>query len=495
MDERRFNQYFELDSLLAENLSVPPEDVLREVTPWRRAMKRILVGLVLGTLTLNFWKLDYILPAAGHILILLGLRALRRENGFFRFWWNSFLLQTGLYVFRLLRQAAPGWTDFYKTPFGMGLTGLGLALKLIQFLCLWQGLRTVRRRAGLSPGAGSGFALLVFNCVILLLAFSGLSQIGWFFFIGMLIAYICIIRGLVKLSRELDEAGYTIRPGPVRITDRALALGLSGAVLAGIAAVSLTCNRLPMDWQPVDPGQHSQVMETKTRLLELGFPEEILDDLTAEEIQSCTNALRVIVNVHAYALTNAFDDETPKPLNITGVAVELAGERETWRIFHHFSWETGTKFFGTEAIQFWPAYRDDMWWGRTAKADGRVLYNRGETAYWAAYYSLGEQTFTSDSLFWGRQTSTDLFASFSLPRNGEHCRGYVTYEMAELRDGCIIDSWVNYVHCRRMFQYPAMTASDWRMTGAWGLDSSPFHLVQDAIQFYPWTVDAEGTFG
>ncbi len=237
MDDRRleFRQQpdLELEDLLAEELSIPPEDVLREVTPWRRAMSRILWGLVLSSLTLNFWGLNYLLPALGHILILLGLRTLRRENRCFRAWWCALLVQTGLYAFRAIHMAAPGWQEFDKTALGMALIGAELALGFLQFFCLWLGLRQVRRGAGLSPGAGSALALLAFNVILTALIGMGLTQISWIFFAVILIIYIRIFRGLFKLSRELDEAGYTVRPALVRIPDLPLALGLAGAALAG----------------------------------------------------------------------------------------------------------------------------------------------------------------------------------------------------------------------------------------------------------------------
>lgn len=496
MDDRRFDhEPDELEALLADSLSAPPpEDVLRTITPWRKAMNRILTGLVLGAITLNFWKLDLLLPAAGHLLLLLGLRTLRRENRAFRVWWYAFLVQTGLWAFSLLHKAAPGWQDFDRTTLGMVLTGTALTLELLQFLCLWLGLRRVRQSAGLAPGAGSALALLGFNGLLLGLVAVGFTQIGWLFFILLVIVYICIIRGLYKLSKELDEAGYIVRPAPVHIPDWPLVLGLAGALLAGIAAVSLICNRLPMDWQPVDPAEHSQTAELEAELLELGFPEYVLADLAPDDIQSCAHPLRVVVDEYAYALTNTWDDETPKPLTITGVAVELAGEREKWRLFHYFSWDSGTRFYGTEAIQFWPTDHLNEGWTRSSPATGRVLYDRDGIALWSPYHFLGEETFTSNSLFWGAQTSTDLFASFSFPPRGDRCRGYVTYEAAELQDGWIIDSWCNYAHARKVFQYPALTALDWVQTRAISSDDEPFSFNWDAIQFYPWTVDEEGVF-
>lgn len=490
MDDRRFDKQPdpELEDLLAEGLSAPPEDVLREVTPWRRAMKRILIGLVLGTITWNNWNLNFILPAAGFLLILLGLRVLRRENPFFRLWWYALLVQTGLYAFQLIHWAAPGWREFGQTAPGRAVIGVGLALEFLQFFCLWQGLRGVRRKAGLSPGAGSGLALLIFYCFILFLALFGPSQLGWISFAVIFIVYVCIIRGLFKLSRELDEAGYGIQPAPVRVPDLPLALGLAGAVLAGITAVSLTCSPLSMDWQPVDPSEHSGLAEAEAHLLELGFPEEVLADLTRSDILSCANAVRVEVDRERHSLTMGWGDDTSKPLTMIHAAVELAGERKSWRIFHYFAWDSGTRFYGSEAFQLWTLYdRMEGGWRKLADPSGRLLYDRDGTTCSSPYHSLGVEAYATDSMFFGPQSYNDPMASFSFPRNGEHCRGYVTYAVEEVEEGWLLSSWINYVHQQKKFVYPAQTAREWQMSGAWNGDGLPFFRIQTAIQFHPYT--------
>ena len=69
------------EALLAQSVAeLPPEEIVAEVTPWRRAMNRILFGMALCAITLNFLCLNYILPAIGTALLLLGFRTLRREN-------------------------------------------------------------------------------------------------------------------------------------------------------------------------------------------------------------------------------------------------------------------------------------------------------------------------------------------------------------------------------------------------------------------------------
>lgn len=61
--------------------SVPerlPDKVAAAVTPWKRAMGRVLAGTALtGT---NLWGLNYLLPGIGLVLMLLGFRLLRPEE-------------------------------------------------------------------------------------------------------------------------------------------------------------------------------------------------------------------------------------------------------------------------------------------------------------------------------------------------------------------------------------------------------------------------------
>ena len=49
----------ELEAMLEETFDqLPPQDyVVEEITPWKKAMNRVLWGLGLCTLTLNFWNL------------------------------------------------------------------------------------------------------------------------------------------------------------------------------------------------------------------------------------------------------------------------------------------------------------------------------------------------------------------------------------------------------------------------------------------------------
>lgn len=503
MDKQNWNMDdLEFDRLLEEGLpEEPPDSIAQAVTPWRRAMSRILWGLALNAITFQFFGLQYWLPLAGVLLTLLGFRSLRQENRWFAAGWCLAWCQTALRLVFLMVNATIWQEVFYQMPAVQALGYLFYGMTVVQALCLWRGLRTVKGKAELLEGS-SGGALLVWYLVLFPLAVMEYS--GWLLSILFLTAYGLILRNLWTLSKALDEAGYAIRAARVVLSDRVLT-GLVLVVLAaGLAAGYLVGDRYPMDWQPEQPAGDEAAAEIKSDLLALGFPKAVLDDLTEEEIKACTGASLVLSQVNDYPVNNGrqvaefvgnihrfntvYDQ---KELRITDVAVRLPGQRETWQLFHHFAWTIDPEFRGTESIQLWGADRKGGGIGwHAGEVTGRLLCDRDGQVYTAPYYSLGPERYTYDSMFWGTQTSTDIWATFSLPREGENSRGYLTYTVEELEEGWSIDSWVNYTHQKSFLQYPVRTAMDDRKLGGFS-GNGAFKTIQDALQFFPYDEQPE----
>ena len=354
MRERKQNamREAELDRLLECGLTdLPPGDVLEDVTPWKRAMNRVLLGMALTGITLNVLCLNYLLPAVGMALLLLGFRALRRENRWFGVCWGITVVRTaygyGLLVLdtTILRGA------FYASPALSALTP-PICSVAGRCFCLRGGLGRYRRRRG-CPHVGGAAALMVWYGILGILAVIGYS--GLLLGVAVIVMYVLTLRSLWKLSKELDEAGYGVRPAPVRVSDRAVAGALAAVLALGCACGYLLGGRYPMEWAPVDAGEHSGVEESKARLLALGVPDYVLNDLTAEDLAACDGAILVVVDVDGYPVnsgrrvshsywiggerhTNIHTVYDVKELRITGVGVELPGER--WMLIQHFLWTT-----------------------------------------------------------------------------------------------------------------------------------------------------------
>ena len=500
MSEKEFETL--LEGSVAET---PPEDIVAEITPWKKAANRVLAGMALCAITLNFLCLNYILPAVGIVLQLLGFRALRRENKWFNACFAVTIIRAAYFFPTLVLNTTIFHATILTPSVTSALTAASVVLMLAEFVCLWQGLRAVKAKVGLPPSAKCAAALIVWCALMGVLA--AVQYEGLIIGAAMVVAYICIIRNLCKLSGELDEAGYSITPQPVRITDKCIVIALSAVVLVGCVLGYVFGSSYAMDWREAEESENSGVEEIKDKLLELGFPEYVLNDLTPEDIAACEGALRVVTDVEdkpadgGRTVTSVSgsgasrrivqDTVYDKKLRMTGVAVQVSDERERWIIFHHFLWLTEPGFYGTETVQLWPTYTEvSDGWASDGEVSGRVLYDRGGKTFAAPYHSLRSETYDYDSVFFGIRTRSDVFASFSVPRNGENCRGYVAYATSELADDYIISSWINYVHQQSWLQYPAMTAEEYRKSGFWD-DSGAFRMIQDALQFYPTDDDVE----
>ena len=482
----------EFEDFLSESISdLPPEDeTARSVNPWRRGMRAVLVGMALNSVTLNFWGLDYILPTVGVLLMLLGFRALRRVNRWFSACYWITVLQTVLTLFTFSLNATIWQESFYAGAWMPLLNLWALVFPMFRCFALWRGLREVRARAGLEPGAKPALMLLLWYILLILCADLGVGLVAGLVIIG---AYFLILRSLWKVSKELDEAGYLMEPAPVRLSDGALSAVVAVALVVGIAGGWALFHRYPMDWTEREaPALSAEAAEIRENLLELGFPDYVLDDLTEEDILSCKGAERVELKCavhpmnrgrvveHDHYRTKVFDH---KELQLTGVGVKLPGERDHWVLFHHFLWVEDVPFYGTESIQFWTTDHLEGW-GVAGDFTGRVLYDKGNTTYTAPYWSLGMESYTSDSMFFGQSEKQELFAAFSMPFRAENARGYVVYPVQERQDGWIIDSWMNYTHPTSPLQYPALTAMQMRMKNG-GDYAGVFVTAFDAIQFYP----------
>lgn len=462
MDKRdRNEQAFE--TLLAENLPAPPETVVAGVTPGHRALRRVLWGSALCTVTLQVSGLQYILPTVGLVLLLLGFRALRRENRWFcagfRFCGVWFACAAAGLALRaaIAPETASSWLGYAAA-----------ALELAVFLCLWRGLDAVQRKAGLPSGKS---AAALFFCYVLLVALTfARPNVGWLFAAVILAAYLCVLRSLFRLTRVLDESGYAVRPAAVRVPDGWLAAGLTAWLAACIACGYLFGGSYAMDWTALPP--QGAYAEERAQLAALGFPEDVFADLSEDDLAACRGALRVVSRSEDVPMNDGrtvkkgFGQHTwtdivydTRELRVTGVAVQIAEASDgggEWIVFYHFRWLENPGFYGTEALRVLPTSDEPVDWGDWT---GRVLYDRGGAAFAAPYASLGNVT-AAYSSFGTLVTQTSGIAAFSLPNRSENQRGYVACRVRTPAETPYLRIQMDYVHQKTWLQYPVEPSAE-----------------------------------
>lgn len=499
-DERRF------DDLLREDAAALPPPAAGEINPWSMAMTRVLWGLGLITITLNFLYLDVILPAVGGLLLVLGFCTLRRENTPLRWCYILSLASLAVRGACIVLAALPVET-------GLAPAYVNIALLQVLYVCLWRGMVGVSRAAGEEkPAATAAGAMAVFYAVLTVLALIGVE--GWLLVLPMLVLYILLLRSMVRLSRSLADTGYAITAAPVRLPDAAVLWGGLGVLLAAVLLAMFLGQRYPMDWHT--RSDVPQSVPIRQELLEKGFPERVLNDLTADEVAQLAGAVRVYhqterlysnTDYREVTLSRFLRDpphtlqydhtltETDDAGNRTyryvyrvydtleqtmrHVAVELPAEGDTARFvyIHHLTYAAPPSPY-TEMLELWPAWQTQGDWFPGGHVSGRVLCERNGTAQAAAFHTLKSGSQQVSDLFGTRQTQR-ITAGWSFPRGVESPRAYVFYDALRGQDGWVIESWANYV-CQTAPVYPFRDAAAlWHSYG-----SDAYSLRQTALQVF-----------
>lgn len=489
MDEQDF------DALLSRSLpELPPEDIVARTVPGKKALNRILVGYFLSTFTINGLGLNLILPVIGQILMLLGFRALQHENRWFSACYVFAVLQAFLRFGKLILDTTIFDLPFEDPQSAANAFHIALALQVlltaVSLLCFWRGLRTVQKACGIRSKAIGVLALLAWN--LLFCAMALLQMRGQFFggntLLFLLFSLIIILWMIARQAKALDATGYVLQPAPLRLSDRTLTL-----IILAILAIGCTCGHLffssyDMDWQTVDSTESAATSETKSQLAALGFPEDILDDLTPEDLARCHGAEQVVVDARTLNSENPTFDNGDYDIRLTNVIVLVPGETPHVVLFNHFSWLSTPKFYGTAALNILPTYEVSAeLWRLENGPTGRILYDDGDDSFVADYHSIEMRTVTSN-LFRNVAPSPSLYASFIFPNQGTRQRGYITYTIAPraiLPEGYRQAGYsqMTYMHQKKRFLYPAETADSSSIFSING----PFEAMQPAPLIFELT--------
>ena len=238
-----------LDELLKTGLTgLPPEAVVKRVTPWKKAMNRVLCGLLLCAVPLPIWCLNCLLPAAGLLCQLLGFRSLRRESRWFGACYALALVRACCFFASLVFNATILRT-LCPAPLTAAFRLLLEALLLFGLFYFWHALEDLQQKSNIATHAGGAVVLILWHAATYLLslfapALANQTGIAGVVMVGaagavLLAGLLLTLSSLRKISAALEEAGYILRPSPAKLPDRGVVLLFAAFLLGGCALGTL----------------------------------------------------------------------------------------------------------------------------------------------------------------------------------------------------------------------------------------------------------------
>ena len=168
VEENGFDSW--LESSVPEIL---PDEIVKQVTPWKKAMGQVLAGFVMTSLSLDIFNLD-IIPAEVFLELIYTKTVFLFAAGFYTY---------GVFVFLLF---------------------------------FWLGLRTVQQKAGLPPHAKGVLVLMLWYLVFYLLRMF-FGYLGLLLPVALFVVYAFAVQSVAKIMKELEDAGYVMDIAPTRI--------------------------------------------------------------------------------------------------------------------------------------------------------------------------------------------------------------------------------------------------------------------------------------
>ena len=491
------------DRALMEEMSQLPPDpqTLEDYTPWQFSIRKIMCGMALNTIRLEFFYLQYLLPLLGAVLLYLGCRSLRKSDPWFRLCWISsgFLLVVHMSVDILTATPLIQWvTDRPILDLSLASALSGVHFLLLVFLRA--GIRRAFTQTGQPfPKDWLGRGLIAYLLSIGVALWSELvpatqpAMIGytvtndWLYYgrpILFLVLEVYLLSCILRQSEALAGRGYDLVPAPVRLPGSRFLLAVFALVLLAIPLALFVSSRLPV-WPATEvtaplAGDQAVVRE---RLIALGLPEDLAYALDQAELERCAQVQQVI---QAQCKELGGGGEPASQPNNPTVPVNLGdgqAELSVWiillpgqrtRILHFFHYTQVPSRHLQNQFSVDPSgyfYVDDfaggLLWdkdGATFAAQPQIQLGGGETSQevpqWIAWIYQAE----FDAF--GRRHYSPWF-NFAIPSKAEHVRGYLAYTVhpQQSQNGAVEGFYgdVTYLFLRHqssLLHYPFASISD-----------------------------------
>ncbi|MBQ9891272.1 MAG: hypothetical protein IJM39_07660 [Firmicutes bacterium] len=528
-----------LDDLLGSALSQGvPEDVLRGVTPWKKAMKLVFAGLVLSLIGIDIYNIDLAVNIAGNILCILGFRRLRRENWSFMVCSVLSSLAAAVNISRLVINCMGRRLELVRLVYDRLAGGVLMALMIATLVFFLAALKLVEKKSGIPLGMGFAKNVLIWYVVIRAMMFwygyrqaQGVLPGHMFVFCVFLSAAIALcLHALYRLAKELEDPGYAIKASDPKVPDIAVIAALV-AISVALFAGSFATRNYPDSWKEYTPDANaSAITEELSKAPVLKFadpdnsgaqtprksgdtlefepadpvPAELLSMLTADELKHLQGSSRI------YLIADQYSEER------TYSVYAFVNGDEVWQLIS-FAWKNAPKASGSEAIAVTTTDKEDAFSGRMfCSIDGRPSVSEyyipagGRANYTAQDHSKsGQEGSTGHSGSTGSSDRTNSsgrsdrtgnsntpseiininemlnihyggagvdLAGFTIPRGAEDLRGYVLQKRVLEKDKLYSGLLMSYTHRTTDFMFPMHTAAEGYVSGTdqFSLAKRPF---------------------
>lgn len=395
-------------------------------------MTQIIEGLILTTLTLEFWDLQYWLPIIGSILLYQAFSILSKENKWFGVSFKILIISMLLQLIVIVVLTTP-YASWIGESRGVGV--LTTLLKIAFLVTFRQGMKECFIKTNVTIGRDPLLYLVIWHIGVLFFGClelgSGLIISGIFF-----IAYFVIMYALYAVRSTLDSVIKHHRMGGKRVVDKYIGYIYLSLCFVGIMSGCIASNRLKIEATLVNDSIESEI---RSHLRREGFPQEILTDLPDQVLHEFVGEL----SIQSSSELLVFETIGDALMEATTVYIQLPDN--LLYVLIYFEWKQG-KVLWQDGFTIPHIENREL-------VDGKLLYEKDGCNYMAPIPRLKEE-YVQSTNFFGTSTTHTISGAISYPLGSNRQRGYILCRLKLPDDQIFGATLLNYRHMITPFQIP-----------------------------------------
>jgi hypothetical protein len=310
--------------------------------------------------------------------------------------------------------------------------------------------RLILYNAGIKPNKDPALALIIWTFLVIIGALTKVANI-WIVFLPLIIFYFANIHSLYKIGDDLGELPEALVEAPVKINNKVIVWGY---LIISCSLVLICC--IIVNHMNLEASRQVAVSErsTRTELVRLGFPKDIIQDIPNKDISKMNGAIYVSTNyatldfdiwkgVTGTSENNTANSQDKKGLGASTIFVEMPNNLAYMVVYFKWKksaafWQDGFTISGDNGMEL---------------LDGALLFQKKGVDYSAPIPRLKCQEVTTQSFF-DTQESRKILGAVSYPFTSKDQRGFVIYRINIPKDILCVTNCLNYIHYNHPFLLP-----------------------------------------
>ncbi|MEG0308490.1 MAG: hypothetical protein RR636_11130 [Clostridium sp.] len=420
---------------------------------WNKPMGNITWGFIFTVTTLNFYNLDYILPTIGVALLFIGFYDLRKINKELHTAWIFSIISLVMNILSLIYTVTPLHIKFSNSS---AMIFISTVFQITFFIVFRTGLNKVFQEANIKPNKDPIFWLVIWRIVIVICALTQLGSV-WFIFIPLIYFYFYNFTSLYRLSEQLEQINFMCSEGDIRVRSKKCFAGYLAVCVLIFTLCSGISNHIKLKPVGFIPTSDAEVGK---KLIDMGFPEEILKDITEDEISLIKDAIKVeaysellmfdpkqeMIKTNNGVHTIVTNKEKPGRINLRATSIYVLLKDNRMYGIKYFYWQDGSAY-----------WNDGFTISGSAPVEviaGNLLYEKDGINYSADIPRLKCDIVSETGWLESGCRREKITGAVNYPFGSKDQRGYVFYELELGKDVVHGGIVFNYIHHRNPFIAP-----------------------------------------